>query len=77
MNTKFITLLVDMARILSGDNAKEIIQSLCIQSGVIRASQSQHVPRMMMIEYNPAVISASQICDYIKSKGMDARLVAI
>lgn len=55
------TVVVDVRQDLANDVRKDIVEFLDQQQGVNSAGFSQHINRLMFVQYNPKLISAQTI----------------
>lgn len=81
MHNTGTTVLVDVRQDLAKDVRKNIIDHLDQQQGVNNAKFSQHINRLMLVQYDPGVISAqtikSGVDQYIDTDGPATCLIGI
>lgn len=72
-----VNVIVDLERGLDPARLHEVRSTLADLNGVIRAQPSERLQRMMMVGYDPRVISAQEILASVRGRGLQAHLVGM
>ncbi|RPH63953.1 MAG: hypothetical protein EHM83_00205 [Burkholderiales bacterium] len=72
-----VNVIVDLERGLDAARLHEVRSTLVDLNGVIRAQPSERLQRMMMVGYDPRVISAQEILASVRGRGLKAHLVGM
>lgn len=77
MDKPIVNVIVDLERGLDPARLHEIRSTLADLAGVVRAQPSERLARMMLVGYDPRVISAQAILESVRRRGLGAHLVGM
>lgn len=77
MDRKVVDVIVDLERGLDPARVHEVSSTLADLAGVVRARPSERLARMMVVAYDPHVVSAQEILGTVRRRGLAAHLVGM
>jgi hypothetical protein len=77
MHTHYSDVIVHLPTALDADARRRIARALENERGVTHANPSPHARRLMLVHYDPQVISALGILRSVHAQGIDARLIGM
>jgi hypothetical protein len=77
MNTTTTELIVDVRTQLGEPQRDYVRRRLAGQAGISRVEVSEHVPRLLLVQYDTSVTDAQRIRRYLAAKGLPGRLVGM
>lgn len=77
MDKPVVNVIVDLERGIDPARVHEVRSTLADLAGVVRAQPSERLPRMVLVGYDPDVISAQAILASVRSRGLQAHLVGM
>lgn len=77
MNSHPANVIVHLSGRIDSHRQNEIRQAVAAQPGVGRAAASRRTERLILVDYDPAAISASHILEAVRGRGVSASLVGL
>lgn len=77
MDKPVVNVIVDLERGVDPARVHEVRSTLADLAGVVRAQPSERLQRMMLVGYDPDVISAQAILASVRARGLQAHLVGM
>lgn len=77
MSTTNANVIVHVKQAIARTQIREIQHALADLVGVVRARPSRRLERMMLVDYDPRLISAQTILSNVRRRGIQARLVGM
>jgi hypothetical protein len=74
MSTKYTNVVVHVS---GPANRAGIERAIAAQAGVGRAAMSPKAERLILVDYDPFVISAQRILEIVRGRGVAAQLVGM
>jgi hypothetical protein len=77
MNKRNANVLLHLAKPAVGNEVREVLRELATVAGVARIAPSAKVPRLLMIDYDPAVVAAATLVGHARRRWAAAQLVGM
>jgi len=77
MSKSNVNVIVHVKQDLDRADLGALQASLVNVTGVVRAQPSKRLGRMMLVDYDPSVVSAQTILERVRGRGLEAQLVGM
>lgn len=77
MGTKMVDVTLHVDETLSHDQRERLRDVILAQDGVMAVSAHDEQPHLMIVEYNPDTVDASDLLGITESQGVHAELVGL
>jgi sensor domain CHASE-containing protein len=77
MSKKYANVVVHVSGPIRPAERAGIEQAIAAESGVARAVTSAKTGRLILVDYDPVIISARRILDTARGRGVSAQLVGM
>jgi hypothetical protein len=77
MNKHNANVLLHLAKPAVGDEVRDVLRDLAAVAGVARIAPGAKVPRLLMIDYDPGVVTAATLVGHARRRWAGAQLVGM
>ena len=77
MEQRNANVLMHLAGPIVGAEIREIVRDLSRVAGVIRVRPGAKLPKLLLVDYNPAVVAAQSLVAFARHRWTAARLVGM
>lgn len=70
-------ILVHIGESLDDNNIQQLEKQICFEPGVYSACVNEKARHLMLIDYDPKTVRATQILSHIKQSGLHAELIGL
>jgi hypothetical protein len=77
MNKRKANVLLHLSRPAAGNEVREVLRELASIAGVERVAPSAKLPRLLLIDYDPEVVTAPTLVGHARRRWAAAQLVGM
>jgi len=77
MNASYSDVIVHLPKTIDADARERLARALETERGVTRAKGSPHARQLMIVNYDPQMISALGVLRTVQARGIHARLIGM
>lgn len=77
MGTKMVDVMLHIDENITHDEREELRDRILAQNGVMAAAYHDEKPHLLVIEYDPDVVSSKAILETVEAGGVHAELIGL
>jgi hypothetical protein len=77
METRYANVLMHLAGPMVGAEIREVVRDLAAVAGVERVRPGAKLPKLLLVDYNPAIVAAQSLLAHARRRWTAAQLVGM